>query len=255
MGREILRTESITQRFGGLTAVSDVSVRLEEGEIIGIIGPNGAGKTTFFNVLTGIYNPTEGKVFLDGEDITGKTPHDIAKLGMTRNFQNIRLFGNMTILENVMTGLYCRKDSNILDSMLHTGRYKREEKETEEEAKKVLDIVGLSDHIYDMATSLPYGQQRKLEIGRAIASNPKVLLLDEPAAGMNEQETAELTEFIRRLRDMGFNIILIEHDMKLVMNVCDRIYVLNYGALIANGTPEEIKSNPEVITAYLGKDD
>lgn len=255
MNKVILRTENVTQRFGGLTAVSNVSVDLHENEIVGIIGPNGAGKTTFFNVLTGIYTPTEGKVYLDGEDITGKMPHEIAKLGMTRNFQNIRLFSNMTIIENIMTGIYCRKKANLLDSVLHTPRHKKEERETEEEALKYLDIVGLSDLRYDMATSLPYGQQRKLEIGRALASDPKVLLLDEPAAGMNDQETLDLAEFIKGLRDMGYSIVLIEHDMRLVMNVCDRIYVLNYGAQIAQGTPDEIKRNPEVIAAYLGEED
>jgi branched-chain amino acid transport system ATP-binding protein len=251
----ILHTENVTQRFGGMTAVSKVSVDLYEGEIVGIIGPNGAGKTTFFNVLTGIYTPTEGKVFLDGDDITGKMPHEIAKLGMTRNFQNIRLFNNMTIIENIMTGIYCRKKANVLDSILHTKKHRREEKETEQEALKYLDIVSLGDCRYDMATSLPYGQQRKLEIGRALASNPKVLLLDEPAAGMNDQETMELADFILELRSIGYSIILIEHDMRLVMNVCDRIYVLNYGAQIAHGTPAEIKQNPEVITAYLGEED
>lgn len=255
MSEVLLRTEKVTQCFGGLTAVNQVSIDLHKGEIVGIIGPNGAGKTTFFNILSGIYTPTEGKVFLDGEDITGRTPHEIAKLGMTRNFQNIRLFSNMTIIENVMTGIYCRKKSNVLDSILNTRRHRREEKETEAEALKYLDIVGLSDNRYDMATSLPYGQQRKLEIGRALASNPKVLLLDEPAAGMNDQETIDLSDFIKHLRDIGYSIILIEHDMRLVMNVCDRIYVLNYGAQIAQGSPEEIQRNPDVITAYLGEED
>ena len=255
MSKVLLRTDNITQRFGGLTAVSQVSIELHEHEIVGIIGPNGAGKTTFFNVLTGIYTPDEGKVWLDGEDITGKMPHEIAKLGMTRNFQNIRLFGNMTILENIMTGIYCRKKATLLDSILGTKRHRQEEKETEAEALHYLEIVGLADYRYDMATSLPYGQQRKLEIGRALASNPKVLLLDEPAAGMNDQETLDLANFIKELRDMGYSIVLIEHDMRLVMNVCDRIYVLNYGAQIAQGTPDEIKRNPEVIAAYLGEED
>ena len=255
MSKQMLHAENITQRFGGMTAVDRVSVDLYQGEIVGIIGPNGAGKTTFFNVLTGIYTPTEGKVFLDGDDITGKMPHEIAKLGMTRNFQNIRLFNNMTILENVMAGMYCRKKANLFDSILHTKRHRQEERETEQEALKYIDIVGLSDYRYDMATSLPYGQQRKLEIGRALASDPKVLLLDEPAAGMNDQETIELADFIRNLREIGYNIILIDHDMRLVMNICDRIYVLNYGALIAQGTPDEIKKNPEVIAAYLGEED
>lgn len=255
MSKQLLHTEHVTQRFGGLTALSDITVDLNQGEIVGIIGPNGAGKTTFFNVLTGIYTPTEGKVFLDGEDITGKMPHEIAKLGMTRNFQNIRLFSNMTIIENIMAGMYCRKKATVLDSLFHTKRHREEEKATEQEALKYLDIVGLSDYRYDMATSLPYGQQRKLEIGRALASDPKVLLLDEPAAGMNDQETLDLADFILKLRDRGSSIILIEHDMRLVMNVCDRIYVLNYGAQIAQGTPDEVKRNPEVITAYLGEGD
>lgn len=254
MTKLLLHTKNVTQKFGGLTAVNKISMELYENEIIGIIGPNGAGKTTLFNILTGIYNPTEGSVELDGVNITGMEPYQIARLGMTRNFQNIRLFKSMTILENVMTGMYCRKKANLLDAFFHTARYWREEKETEEDALKYLEIVGLADKRYDMATSLPYGLQRKLEIGRALASEPKVLLLDEPAAGMNEQETKELTEFIQNLRKIGYSIILIEHDMRLVMNTCDRIYVLNYGSLIAQGTPEEIKKNPEVIAAYLGEE-
>lgn len=255
MSKLLLQTKNVTQRFGGLTAVNKIDIELFENEIIGVIGPNGAGKTTLFNILTGIYSPTEGRVELDGTDITGKEPYEIAKLGMTRNFQNIRLFQSMTILENVMTGIYCRKKSNLFDAVFHTKRYKREEEETEKEALKYLEIVGLADSRYNMATSLPYGLQRKLEIGRALASNPKVLLLDEPAAGMNDQETKELTEFIQSLRKLGYSIILIEHDMRLVMNTCDRIYVLNYGSQIAQGTPEEIRKNPEVIAAYLGEEE
>ena len=255
MSRTLLRTTDVTQRFGGLTAIDHVNIELKEGEIVGIIGPNGAGKTTLFNILTGIYDPTEGKVELDGQDITGMKPHEIARLGMTRNFQNIRLFNSMTILENVMTGLYCRKNAGLLDAVLRSRRFKEEEKTSEEEAIKCLETVGLADKRYDMPGNLPYGLQRKLEIARALASGPKVLLLDEPAAGMNDQETMDLGNFIKDLRDMGYSILLIEHDMHLVMDICDRIYVLNYGAQIAAGTPEEIKADPGVIEAYLGTEE
>ena len=227
MSEIILRTENVTQRFGGLVAVNDVSFELHKGEIVGIIGPNGAGKTTFFN--------------------------DITALGMARTFQNIRLFYRMTALENVMVGMHTRTKANLIDCILRTPHHRRTEKEAEKRALEVLELTGLSEHKYDYATSLPYGLQRRLEIARALATNPEVLLFDEPAAGMNEAETSDLMEFIRQLQGMGYSILLIEHDMRLVMNICERLYVLDHGNLIAQGKPEDIKSNQQVIEAYLGK--
>lgn len=254
MTETILKATNITQRFGGLTAVDNVNFELHKGEIVGIIGPNGAGKTTFFNVLTGMYNPTEGKVFFRDKDITGLKPFQITACGMARTFQNIRLFASMTAMENVMVGMHCRTKSNLADAIFRLPRHHKEEKACEEKAIKVLELAGLADFRYHYATSLPYGLQRRLEIARAIASDPEILLLDEPAAGMNEQETSDLMDFIRKLQGLGYTILLIEHDMRLVMNICERIYVLNYGALIAQGVPDEIKSNPLVIEAYLGKE-
>ena len=253
MSEIILRTENVTQRFGGLVAVNDVSFELHKGEIVGIIGPNGAGKTTFFNDITGMYTPTEGKVFFKDTDITGKKPYEITALGMARTFQNIRLFYRMTALENVMVGMHTSTKANLIDCILRTPHHRRTEKEAEKRALEVLELTGLSEHKYDYATSLPYGLQRRLEIARAMATNPEVLLFDEPAAGMNEAETSDLMEFIRQLQGMGYSILLIEHDMRLVMNICERLYVLDHGNLIAQGKPEDIKSNQQVIEAYLGK--
>lgn len=250
----ILSTEHITQRFGGLVAVNDVNFALEQNEIVAIIGPNGAGKTTFFNCITGMYTPTEGKVVFNGQDITGKKPYQITSLGMARTFQNIRLFANMTALENVMVGTHTHTRANLLDSILRLPRHKKDEAQALKKALEILEITGLSDWKYNYATSLPYGLQRRLEIARAMASDPQVLLFDEPAAGMNEQETQELMEFILQLKQMGFSILLIEHDMRLVMQISDHIYVLNHGACIAHGTPQEIKQNQMVIDAYLGKE-
>ena len=249
----ILRTEGVTQRFGGLVAVNNVSFELRKGEIVGIIGPNGAGKTTFFNDMTGMYIPTEGKVYFKDIDITGKKPYEITALGMARTFQNIRLFYRMTALENVMVGMHTRTKANLIDCILRTPNHRRTEKEAEKRALEVLELTGLSAHKYDYATSLPYGLQRRLEIASAMATNPEVLLFDEPAAGMNEAETSDLMEFIRQLQGMGYSILLIEHDMRLVMNICERLYVLDHGNLIAQGKPEDIKSNQQVIEAYLGK--
>lgn len=254
MTQALLHTAGVTQRFGGLTAVDNLTFELRKGEIVGIIGPNGAGKTTFFNVLTGMYTPTEGKVFFRDKDITGLKPYQITELGMARTFQNIRLFSGMTALENVMVGMHSRTKANMLDAILRLPRHKREEKQSEEKALAILEQAGLADFRYHYATSLPYGLQRRLEIARAIASSPEVLLLDEPAAGMNEQETSDLMDYIRFLQKEGYSVLLIEHDMRLVMNICERIYVLDHGALIANGVPEEIKNHPQVIEAYLGKE-
>ncbi|MDR7869553.1 MAG: ABC transporter ATP-binding protein [Tissierellaceae bacterium] len=253
MTETILKVENVTQRFGGLTAVNGVNMEVKSGEIIGIIGPNGAGKTTFFNDITGVYSPTEGKILLNDKDITGMKPFEITQLGMARTFQNIRLFYRMTVLENVMVGMHSRTKSNLIDSTLKTKAHRETEKEAEKRALEVLELTGLADYRYNYATSLPYGLQRRLEIARAMATNPSILLFDEPAAGMNEQETSDLMAFIRDLKGYGYTIILIEHDMRLVMNICERIYVLDHGNLIAEGIPSEIKANPRVIEAYLGK--
>ncbi|MCI8549696.1 MAG: ABC transporter ATP-binding protein [Lachnospiraceae bacterium] len=250
----VLHCENITQRFSGLVAVSDVSMDVYTNEIVGVIGPNGAGKTTLFNDITGIYKPTEGKVFFGGEDITGMACHKITAKGMTRTFQNIRLFNNMMAIDNVLVGLHTATKAGIAESMLHLGRHRREEKESLARAEEVLQLTDLYEYRYHYADSLPYGLQRRLEIARALACHPKLILLDEPAAGMNEQETTDLLQFIRKLKSMGNTIILIEHDMRLVMNLCDRIYVLDHGTRIAEGTPDEVRKNPQVITAYLGEE-
>ena len=254
MSEVVLHCEKITQRFSGLIAVSDVTMDIYQNEIVGVIGPNGAGKTTLFNDITGIYRPTEGTVTFAGEDITGLAPHKITAKGMTRTFQNIRLFDNMMVLDNVLVGLHSANKASIVESMLRLPRDRREEKESLRRAEEVLELTGLYEYRYNYANSLPYGLQRRLEIARALASRPKLILLDEPAAGMNEQETSELLVFIQQLKKMGNTIILIEHNMRLVMNLCDRIYVLDHGMLIANGTPDEVRSNPQVITAYLGEE-
>lgn len=255
MSEVILKTEHITQRFGGLVALSDVSMEVRAGEIIGIIGPNGAGKTTLFNVITGMYNATEGSVSLLGQNVTGWKPHKITALGFARTFQNIRLYPRMSVRDNVISGMHCHTKSGVLASIFNTKSKRLEDKKCEEEADEILKILDIYKDRFEMSTSLPYGSQRKLEIARALATHPKLLLLDEPAAGMNEQETEDLANIVHRLKDMGYTILLIEHDMKFVMNICERLYVLNNGCMIASGTPDEIKVNPEVIEAYLGKEE
>jgi branched-chain amino acid transport system ATP-binding protein len=252
---QVLKVANVTQRFGGLTALENVSMEVAAGEIIGVIGPNGAGKTTLFNCITGIYKPTEGTVELAGRNITGWKPYQITKQGFARTFQNIRLFKKMTVLDNVIVGMHTRTRSNLFDAVFCTSHKRLEMMEAQKKAEELLKLFNLYEHRYDMATSLPYGQQRELEIVRAMAAEPKLLLLDEPAAGMNEQETQTLMERVGLLKKMGYTILLIEHDMRFVMNICERLYVLDNGRLIGQGTPQEVKKNPVVIEAYLGKDE
>ena len=249
----LLEVKNLTKNFGGLTAVGDVSLELNKGELVGLIGPNGAGKTTLFNLLTGVYVPSEGTVTLDGTLLNGKAPHKIASLGLSRTFQNIRLFKEMTVLDNVLIGFANRHSAHLLASFLRLPKYYQSEKELKAKALELLKIFDLGQDADTLAKNLPYGQQRRLEIVRALATEPKILFLDEPAAGMNPQETAQLTELIAKIqREFDLTVVLIEHDMSLVMKICQRIYVLEYGRLLAEGTPEEIKQNPAVIKAYLG---
>lgn len=255
----ILKVKNLTKNFGGLAAVSGINMEIQEGELIGLIGPNGAGKTTFFNLLTGVYEPSEGLVEMtvDGEtrQIGGIHPYQITSFGVARTFQNIRLFKDMSVLENVMVGMHKNVSYKLYDSLLRTPAYYNEERTIREKACEYLKDVGLYHKRNEKADNLPYGEQRRLEIARALAIAPRILYLDEPAAGMNPQETNDLVNLIQKLRKKyKLTVILIEHDMSLVMTLCERIYVLNYGKLIADGTPEEIKNNEFVITAYLGED-
>ena len=248
----MLKTEHLTLQFGGLYANNDVSVTIADGKVTGLIGPNGAGKTTFFNTISGVDRPTSGTVEFDGQRIDGLRPHKIHELGIARTYQVINLFRKMSVLENVMVGMHDRLTQNFFQSALKFGSERREEKEAQERAYEWLKFVGLEDRAYDAAGSLAYGEQRRLEIVRGLVSNPKLILLDEPAAGMNSTEKVELNELMRQILAKGVSIMLIEHDMKLVMNITDYIYVLNYGKLLAQGAPEEVQNNPDVIAAYLG---
>ena len=252
---ELLKVNNASMIFGGLRAVSNLTMQIDEGELIGLIGPNGAGKTTAFNMLTGVYEPSEGEITFNGQRINGKKPYQVTQMGIARTFQNIRLFSELSVLDNVKIAFNSQVRYGLVEAIGRFGRYFKEEESIEEKALALLEICHLEKLRDETAKNLPYGEQRRLEIARALATSPKLLLLDEPAAGMNPQETKELMEMIRWIKkEFNLSILLIEHDMGLVMNVCQRIYVLEYGICIANGTPEEIKHNKRVIKAYLGEE-
>jgi branched-chain amino acid transport system ATP-binding protein len=252
---ELLKVDNVSMVFGGLRAVSNLSMHIDEGELIGLIGPNGAGKTTAFNMITGVYTPTEGKVYFNGQQSSGKKSYQVTQMGMARTFQNIRLFSELSVIDNVKIAYNMHVTYNLADAIVRDGKYLSEEEFITQKALELLKIFHLEEEAHEVAKNLPYGKQRRLEIARALATEPKLLLLDEPAAGMNPQETKELMEMIRWIRkEFNLSILLIEHDMGLVMGVCERIYVLEYGMKIAEGTPNEIKQNARVIEAYLGEE-
>ena len=252
MTTKLLEVKNLVVKFGGVTALNNVNLHVNEGEIAALIGPNGAGKTTVFNIVTGYYTPAEGEVLVQGKSVLGLRPYKIARSGLARTFQNIRLFGDMTSLENVATAADALNNSGLIGSLLGLPRSRRDEAASMEKAHELLKFIGLDHRAHQLSRNLPYGDQRRLEIARALALNPKVLLLDEPAAGFNPQEKVELGQLIRKIRDRGFAVLLIEHDMSLVMDISDRVSVLDFGQKIAEGTPSEIQNNQRVIDAYLG---